>query len=284
MNCQEVKDSLPAFIDGELPPAERAEVEKHLEGCEECRAEKHRQEQFTTRVKTSLEDLRPSEMFVKGVLDRLEDPAARKREDEAAARRTKLSLFAAGAVILAVLLAGLAVSLTGRPKDKEAGRVTGYAKAWLVTRAAGGREKKDKLPLHLPAGSEVQTDPGGKVLLDLDGGGSVELLEKSRISFTSSPGDPVATLRSGGLRLLTKPGTPVRIKAGAVGVLADDGAEVQVSLQYGKVVTVHLVKGSASITCGADTRRPEVGEVWLAPADASAPAERKPTARDGKNR
>ncbi len=284
MNCQEVKESLPALIDDELPPAERAEVEKHLEGCEECSAEKHRQEQFTTRVKTSLEDLRPSEMFVKGVLDRLESPATRKKEDEVAARRTKVSLTAAGAVVLLVVVAAVLVSLLGSPGERDVAKVTGYAKAWLLSKSPGGEDKKDKLPLHLPADARIETEPGGKVIMNLAAGGSIELFEKSRIDFAGATDGGVPTLNSGGLKLQAKAGVPAKMKAGAVEITADDGATVQVSLQYGKTVTVHLIKGSASITCGRKTRRPEVGEIWLAPADASSPATRKPGKNDGKNR
>src|SRR4051812_2820511 len=37
--CREWRESLGAFALGHLPPAERAGVEAHLEGCEHCRAE-----------------------------------------------------------------------------------------------------------------------------------------------------------------------------------------------------------------------------------------------------
>lgn len=36
-NCQALLGSLSEYIDGELPPDLCAEIEKHLEGCENCR-------------------------------------------------------------------------------------------------------------------------------------------------------------------------------------------------------------------------------------------------------
>lgn len=111
MNCQEVRERLPALIDKELPPEEAAEVEKHLAGCSECAAEKGRQEKFTTSVKISLEGLKPSDVFVRKVIDRLPEvgagPAGAAPGSEAAAanRRTLLSIAVALAILAAALLA-----------------------------------------------------------------------------------------------------------------------------------------------------------------------------------
>ena len=38
MNHETLKDKIFILHDGELPAAERPEVERHLEGCAECRA------------------------------------------------------------------------------------------------------------------------------------------------------------------------------------------------------------------------------------------------------
>lgn len=111
MNCQEARERLPALIDKELPPEEAAEVEKHLAGCAECAAEKGRQEKFTTSVKISLEGLKPSDVFVKKVIDRLPEvgsaPAGAPTGPEAAAanRRTMIQIAVALAILAAALLA-----------------------------------------------------------------------------------------------------------------------------------------------------------------------------------
>jgi ferric-dicitrate binding protein FerR (iron transport regulator) len=276
MNCQEAREHLPALVDGELPPPELSAVKQHLELCEECRAEKRRQEQFTTRVKTSLGDLRPSDMFVKGVLDRLEDPAAKSRREAAAVRRARISLLAAGAVILAVLLIATVASLTPARDPDGAGEVTGYTRAWLLQEDASGREARRTLPLHVPPGAGVETEPGGRVLMKLGGGGRIELLEKSRIRLARADGRAPLQLESGGLRLRAAPGAPLEIAAARVLVRADDAAEASVSLQYGRTVVLELASGSATITAGGQARRPEVGEVWIAPADGSGPPARRP--------
>ncbi|MCQ3938481.1 MAG: zf-HC2 domain-containing protein [Chloroflexi bacterium] len=36
-NCQDLLGSLSEYIDGELPPDLCREIEKHLEGCDNCR-------------------------------------------------------------------------------------------------------------------------------------------------------------------------------------------------------------------------------------------------------
>ena len=37
MNCPQTQTELSAYVDGELPPSIRAEVEAHIEGCAACR-------------------------------------------------------------------------------------------------------------------------------------------------------------------------------------------------------------------------------------------------------
>ncbi|MEW6399033.1 MAG: DUF4349 domain-containing protein [Bacillota bacterium] len=39
MNCQQARELLSLCVDGELPAAERADLEEHLDQCEECRCE-----------------------------------------------------------------------------------------------------------------------------------------------------------------------------------------------------------------------------------------------------
>ncbi|MBR5357339.1 MAG: zf-HC2 domain-containing protein [Lachnospiraceae bacterium] len=38
LSCETIKDLLPSYIDGLLSESVKAEVEIHLEACEECRA------------------------------------------------------------------------------------------------------------------------------------------------------------------------------------------------------------------------------------------------------
>jgi ferric-dicitrate binding protein FerR (iron transport regulator) len=273
MNCQEVRERLPALIDGELPPGERAEVEAHLGGCEECRAEKHRQEQFTTRVKTSLQDLKPSELFVKGVLERLEDPAKRRREEEATVRRGKLSLIAAVAVLLAALLVALLHSLL-RGAPPEAASVEGYDRAFLVARGDGGAEADRELPRRIPPGGTLRTDPGGRARLRLPGGAELALHERSRLRLDRGP-----VLESGGATVSCR-AEPLGVRAGRLTVNVAAEGKAQVALQYGDTVVVRVEKGSARIAADEDrtgwtgAQPCAEGETWRVPADRSRPPEK----------
>ncbi len=271
MNCQEVKERLPGLIDGELAPEELSEVEKHIKSCEECQAEKHRQEQFTTRVKTSLEDLRPSELFVKGVLDKLGDPAKKKQEQQAAARRTKISLIAAGAVIVVVLVAAwIHAAVTKGDGDAVAATVTGQRNAWVFIKAKDGGTT-DELPLHIPIGSQVRTDAGGKVVMKLTAGGELTLHEKSRLHF-----DPEATLKLGAVTIAGLDSKDLPLKVFGVKVIALPLGRAQVSLQYGKTVVVKVEAGTVSISgaWGSGNVEAKAGEIWIAPFDGSKPPEK----------
>jgi len=52
MDCKEVRGLANAYIDGELPPASRAEVEAHLAGCPDCRAAIEAERSFIARLKS----------------------------------------------------------------------------------------------------------------------------------------------------------------------------------------------------------------------------------------
>ena len=52
MDHKEAIDLADAYIDGELPPASRAEVDAHLVACADCRAVFDSRRTFITRLKT----------------------------------------------------------------------------------------------------------------------------------------------------------------------------------------------------------------------------------------
>ena len=125
MNCQEIRERLPALIDKELEPAELAEVEKHLAECPECQKEKTRQEKFTTSVKVSLEGLKPSDRFVKQVIAKLpEGDAAAQAAQAAAARKKTLISLAVALVIIVLAIAAAAIHAARRKaaEDDKRGR------------------------------------------------------------------------------------------------------------------------------------------------------------------
>jgi anti-sigma factor RsiW len=121
MNCQDIRERLPALIDKELSPAELAEMEKHLAECPDCQKEKTRQEKFTTSVKISLEGLKPSDRFIKQVIEKLPEgaPQAREAEVAAAAARRKTMISLAVALIVIALAVALTAIIAARRKAQE---------------------------------------------------------------------------------------------------------------------------------------------------------------------
>jgi anti-sigma factor RsiW len=95
-----------AYLDGELAPAERAELESHLGGCEACRAALAAERRLSGAL-ASLAPVQPPGDFEARFRARL----AREREAPAGwltrlfTRRFALGLGAAGAVAVAVLFA-----------------------------------------------------------------------------------------------------------------------------------------------------------------------------------
>ena len=51
MDCRELLSLADAYLDGELPPASRAEIDAHLAGCAACRAEIEANRAFIARLK-----------------------------------------------------------------------------------------------------------------------------------------------------------------------------------------------------------------------------------------
>lgn len=276
MNCQEVRERLPGLIDGELAPEELAEVEKHIELCEECRAEKHRQEQFTTRVKTSLEDLRPSELFVKGVLDKLGDPEKKKREERAAARRTKISLIAAGAVIVVVLVAAWIHAAVTRDDDYSfAATATGVSgQAWMIVGGKAG-DVKTELPRYIAWGAKIQTAPESKAIMNLYGGGELTVHEKSEVQLPGGKAETAVVLRKGALTLAPSEIKRLVVISGKVRIVAEPGTRFQTAVQYGTHLLVKVEKGTVSLRCMKKVAKAGAGETWTVLLDGSEPPEKK---------
>jgi len=65
-NCQALLGSLSEYIDGELPPELCKEIEKHLEGCDNCRVVLN-----TTRRTIDLVQIPTEESVPKDVRERL---------------------------------------------------------------------------------------------------------------------------------------------------------------------------------------------------------------------
>ncbi len=105
MSCAGRREALIAYLDGELPAAERAELESHLGGCEACRAALAAERKLSGAL-ASLRPVEPSGDFEARFRARL----AREREASPGwlsrifTRRLALGLGAAGAAAVAAVL------------------------------------------------------------------------------------------------------------------------------------------------------------------------------------
>lgn len=75
MNCEEIKNLMMGYIDGELSDEQKSLVEKHIEECEKCRDEY----KSFVRIKEVTEDMRLADLkediwagYWKGVYKRIE--------------------------------------------------------------------------------------------------------------------------------------------------------------------------------------------------------------------
>ena len=61
-NCQGLLGSLSEYIDGELPPELCKEIEKHLEGCDNCRVVLNTTRRTIDLVQIPLEEAVPDDV------------------------------------------------------------------------------------------------------------------------------------------------------------------------------------------------------------------------------
>jgi anti-sigma factor RsiW len=129
-----VLEWLGAYHDGELHGARRRQVEGHLQGCAECRAELEALQRLSVRLQASppMPARTPPEQFAAGVRLRLGPPPPSERARLRRAAGLWLPLGVAGlwAFGQAVLLVAAVVLALARPAD------WGLWLDWLVLEAA----------------------------------------------------------------------------------------------------------------------------------------------------
>lgn len=151
LDCTTVRQELSAYIDDELPSAERQEIEQHLAVCPSCFAE-YIQLQATSAILRSLKEIEPPPGFKDRVKERLLKEGKRGIWQKAL-RRPWHSVAAAAAVLLLVAgawgllfdggLARLPVDLTGPPTvaEKDVSISREAAEVQLFAGEAGEEEK-----------------------------------------------------------------------------------------------------------------------------------------------
>ena len=129
MTCRERGVQFDAYVDGELEPQERIEVERHLEGCDACR-EIVEQTRALIRDARRLPEVAPSADLFPGVLARIEGAT----ESTAASGSRWMRGVAA---ILVVGLAGTFAFWLGRGTAERAADATPAAGARLASQVEG---------------------------------------------------------------------------------------------------------------------------------------------------
>jgi predicted anti-sigma-YlaC factor YlaD len=116
MRCEDCRDAISAQVDGEDPGVESGVVERHLDGCADCRAFSERAAQVTrlARIRPA-EDLPDVLPGLLAALDAGESRPAPRRTGRAIARdavRAALAVLAIGQLALA--LSGIVAALGGQ--------------------------------------------------------------------------------------------------------------------------------------------------------------------------
>jgi predicted anti-sigma-YlaC factor YlaD len=111
---------LAGLVDGTLTPAERAELQTHLEGCERCRAEV-RQAESASRALRALPEVEPPWGLGR--------PAVEESRKRRRAHRFRRLAPAAGVAAAALLLVGLAFAVLRGPQNSGLGNSAAPAEA-----------------------------------------------------------------------------------------------------------------------------------------------------------
>jgi anti-sigma factor (TIGR02949 family) len=129
MNCEEADRFLDAYLDGELEPAQRAELEEHLAGCPECRQKLEQLRRFRAFFTANAPHY-PAPSGLKGkVLARLE--AEKKSNIIAFVRQPWLY---AAALLVACLALGWLLLFPNQEKNIANQAVANFKRAALLER------------------------------------------------------------------------------------------------------------------------------------------------------
>jgi anti-sigma factor (TIGR02949 family) len=111
MQCAEVQRFIDAYIDGEFADEDRAELDRHFEACESCRAEAVRQQKWKSLVRARL--ARPSAPY--GLHARIE--RALDAETAPAPLWRRISWRVGPAVLVSAALAALILQVKEPPSS-----------------------------------------------------------------------------------------------------------------------------------------------------------------------
>lgn len=99
MSTHPSEEQVNDFLDGVLPPEIAREVERHLEGCTECRAEAGRLRDLVARLGGLPEEATPERDLWPQIASRLAEPARPRRARLVLQMAAALALFAGGILV-----------------------------------------------------------------------------------------------------------------------------------------------------------------------------------------
>jgi predicted anti-sigma-YlaC factor YlaD len=104
MTCEQIRDRLDEYVDGDLAEAEFQEVELHLGGCLECRQEERALRALIARAEALPEEMRPAQDLWPDIAARLRGPEGMRLAARTGIARWMgpMSLAAAAAVVIAL--------------------------------------------------------------------------------------------------------------------------------------------------------------------------------------
>jgi hypothetical protein len=105
MKCGDIKERLPAYVEGELPPGEAGDVKSHLDSCPACSRELEDIEKSMAMVR-NLPEVEPPPFFARKIMAQVRAESAPKKgllERLFFPLHVKLPLEAAAAVLVALI-------------------------------------------------------------------------------------------------------------------------------------------------------------------------------------
>jgi anti-sigma factor (TIGR02949 family) len=112
MQCEDCREALNAYVDGELMPEEAEEVRRHLPSCEECAAEHETLVAVSRRVKSGLERFEAPDVLKARIRSALAQPSA--FEPPRRPRSLPWPTLIAAGVLIAALGAGGSLAVARR--------------------------------------------------------------------------------------------------------------------------------------------------------------------------
>ena len=194
MTCEEVRDRLDEYVDGDLTEAEFQEMELHLDGCAPCRAEERQLRALIAQAAALPEEIQPAADLWPDLAARLRGPEGLRLVPRTGLARWMgpMSVAAAAAVVVAL---SAALWTRGSMPAGEHGATTGVVRPVAL---AGSSELLDsereyaRATADLMAAIEAQKEslaPETRAVLDANLKTIDDALAQVRAALVKDPGN-----------------------------------------------------------------------------------------------